>query len=154
MDWSRAKNIILAMLLLVNLFLLGTLGFLKYDEVRSFRESAEGTVRVLASRGIELDKSLITRERDRRRLCIIVRSREREAAVAENLLGPAEVSGSGGNDRYRSALGSIDWRSGGSFDAQLLSTPSALVAALTDAGAHVVSSPTELVKTLRSLLNA
>ena len=82
MEWSRAKNVIIGMLLLVNLFLLGMLGYLKLLETRSFRESVDGTLQVLAARGIEADPSLISHDTDERALCVIVRDREREAALA------------------------------------------------------------------------
>ncbi|MEA4824699.1 MAG: hypothetical protein VB111_11400 [Clostridiaceae bacterium] len=117
MDWSRAKNIVIGMLILVNLFLLGTLGYLKYTEEANFRESVEGTVRVLEARGIAIDESMITKIKDDRRMCVIVRSRDSEAAVAAAFLGATEVSGSGGNDRYRSESGTLSWLSGGMFDA-------------------------------------
>ncbi|MDD6877595.1 MAG: hypothetical protein PUD44_07415 [Clostridiaceae bacterium] len=117
MDWSRAKNIVIGMLVLVNLFLLATLGYLKYTEASNFRESVNGTVRVLKSRGIEVDESLIVKLRDDRRLCVVVRSRETEADVAAAFLGETELSGSGGSDRYRSGSGTLSWLPGGIFSA-------------------------------------
>ena len=134
MEWSRAKNVIIGMLLLVNLFLLGMLGYLKLLETRSFRESVDGTLQVLAARGIEADPSLISRDPDDRALCVIVRDRDREAALAENLLGEAEVSGSGGSDRYRGSRGTVTWRTGGSFDAAFTADARALAAALMASG--------------------
>ena len=134
MDWNRAKNVIICMLLLVNLFLLGMIGYLRLQETRSFRESVEGTVRVLASRGIGVDESLITGKKDERRLCIIERDRTREAAVAQNLLGISEVSASGGNDRYKGEWGTAAWLSGGNFDAGFTANAAQFEQALRDSG--------------------
>ncbi len=134
MDWSRAKNVIIGMLLLVNLFLLGMIGYLRLQETRSFREAAEGTVRVLEARGIQADVSLISDEKDERRLCIIERDRTREAAVATNLLGMTEVTVSGGNDRYKGEWGTAAWLSGGNFDASFTANAAQFEQALRDSG--------------------
>ncbi|NMA08178.1 MAG: hypothetical protein GX929_03555 [Clostridiales bacterium] len=119
MDWSRAKNIIIGMLLLVNVFLLGMYGYLRYTEDRIWNESVAGAAAYLERQGIALDTSLIPRESLRRGLRVIVRDRAAESAAAHALLGDAEVTGSGGNDRYRSAVGSLSWLSGGTVEAQL-----------------------------------
>lgn len=141
MEWGRAKNVIIGMLLLVNLFLLGMLGYLKLAETRSFRESVEGTIRVLEARGIEADASLISQDADERRLCVIVRDQTQEAALAANLLGETEVSGSGGSDRYRSDRGTVTWRSGGSFDAAFAADAAGLASALKASGIGTDGKP-------------
>ncbi len=134
MDWSRAKNIVIGMLILVNLFLFGTLSYLKYTENANFRESVEGTVRVLEARGIAIDESMITKIKDDRRMCVIVRNRESESAVAAAFLGTTEVSGSGGNDRYRGDSGTLSWLPGGMFDAALRADADSLGGLLISSG--------------------
>lgn len=119
MNWNRAKNIILLILVVTNVFLGIYLGYMRITERNMFREAAEGTVQVLKSRGIELDIGLITNEDDDRRLYVIERDQTAEQSIAQTLLEDAKTSGSGGTDHYLSDNGSVSWMTGGFTEGEI-----------------------------------
>lgn len=142
MNWNRAKNIILLMLFLTNLFLACFLGYMNITQQHMFREAAESTVRVLKSHGIELDIRLISNEEDDRRLCVIERDRAAEQVIAQKLMKNSEVSDSGGNDHYVGENGSVTWMSGGFVEGSIASDPASVLSAFSSANAGKLSPDT------------
>ena len=54
MDWSKAKSILIVMLLLLNIFLLVSIGFYKLEDGIS-RETVSNTIKILSSRGVTVN---------------------------------------------------------------------------------------------------
>lgn len=124
MEWSRLKNIIILILLLVNSFLL-VLVAARRGEARQYERTAlEQTIQVLEGQGIEIDaKNLaplgqlppLTVERDL----------EVERKLACALLGDGvEVDNRGGGlYLYRGPWGELSVRPGGELSAELADVP-------------------------------
>lgn len=124
MEWHKAKNIMLALLILVNLVLLGSRAYLASTERREQLAAIEGAAARLHEIGIEVDASLIPAHSPGRRLCIIPRDREAEAAFAGQILSDVTISSQGSTDRYQSDSGLALWRHGGQFEVRTANIPS------------------------------
>ncbi len=117
MEWSKLKNIILIILLLLN-------GFLLFQVVGQARRSAQyaeearsGALEVLRSGGVEMSREALPQEADLPPLRC-ERSRDSEAQMAQALLGSALRTE--GRDAYEGEKGEILFRSDGSFSATFL----------------------------------
>ena len=122
MQWDKVKNILIAILLAVNLFLMGSLvakfwqNWQRADELEAnLRTLAEGYGVTLAE-GFRLpqDKVLPTLSLDR--------SRTDEEAVAQAMLGAdaERTEREDGTVRFESEAGSAEWGADGSLHASLL----------------------------------
>ena len=125
MEWHKAKNIMLALLILVNLVLLGSRAYMSSTERREQQAAAAGAVEYLNTIGITLEPALIPLQSPERSLCIIPRNRDAEAAFAELLLGSSEPQVGGSIDRYASNSGQVVWRHGGQVEVQSPEVPTA-----------------------------
>lgn len=114
MEWSKIKNIILLILLLVNGLLLVQTADREHKSAKYREETRLGAVEVLRQAGYELDPAVLpadaalfplTAERDR----------EAESALAGALLGETVRTDDGGRVAYAEALGEASFRSDGSF---------------------------------------
>ena len=120
MKTARLKNIVIAILALVNVFLLALL--LSHDaQQRAVRRRTEGElVRLYAAAGVELPAALIPREMPRLASADPARDHAAEAAFAETLLGACAIDDVGGGIyRYRGETGACLFRSSGSLEATL-----------------------------------
>lgn len=118
MERSRLKNIIILILVLVNCFLLASLG-LRRSAADSARRRTVGELTALfAEDGVTLDGSAVSNETPQPG-GILARSASTDAAVAAFLLGDgAQMTDEGGGvQTYVSPTGRATFRSGGSFDA-------------------------------------
>ena len=116
MKWSRIKDIILGMLLVVNLILLGLVIQRRQEVVRYEQELQSGTVAVLLQNGITLSEDIVPWE-DMDSAWALVRSTEQEQAVAQGLLGACEKRDEN-PDTYVSDTGSARFRSSGEVQVQ------------------------------------
>lgn len=114
LEWSKVKNIILLILLLVNVLLLGqTVG--QERQSRQYRQEAlDGAVEALRQQGYEVDMSALADERDLVPLSA-ERDRESEERLAQALLGPVSRTEDGVRTSYQGAGGSCWFRGDGSF---------------------------------------
>lgn len=124
MEWHRVKNVILAILMIVNGMLLLVVWNRKTETQRYEQSALNGAVQILAENGIELSsqglENLQARQPGSAR-----RSREAEAALACVLLGET-VEGEnrgGGLYTYSTALGELSFRPGGVLSAELADVP-------------------------------
>lgn len=116
MKWSRIKDIILGMLLVVNLILLGLVIQRRQEVVRYEEELRSGTVAVLSQNGIALSEDIVPWE-DVDSAWTLVRSAEQEAAVAQGLLGECEKRDDN-PDTYANETGSARFRTSGEVQVQ------------------------------------
>lgn len=124
METYRLKNIAIAILLLLNGCLLLLLGYQHLQELRTQRETA-GQLRALyESSQLHLGERVDLNQPALRPLALS-RSKETEQAIAASLLGGDAASDSqgGGIVDYAGEGGTIQFRSGGSFDGSGLHTP-------------------------------
>ncbi len=121
MNWSKAKNIILAMLIAVNIFLLGVIVYTERSSHIAYKQAVSETVAYLESRNISLDPKLLSVDVAKRNTLLIIRDYDAEAAIAETLVNGEEVSRSGGVMRFANDSGTENalWRSGGLFEANI-----------------------------------
>lgn len=120
MEWSRVKNILIILLILVNCFLIGdymTAELKKRAEEAGVRED---TYQILSGLGIKIDRELIPPESGVLYPARIERDLEKEQSSAEKLLGRAEKTEPGGGKiTYSGETGSISFRNGGLFDMEI-----------------------------------
>ena len=120
MKTSRLKNIVIAILALVNVFLLALLVARGAQERSARRRTEEELVRLYANAGVELPAALIPRELPRLAAADPARDQSAEAAFAETLLGACSLEDVGGGIyRYRGEKGACLFRSSGSVEATL-----------------------------------
>ena len=115
MEWSKLKNIIILILLLVNLFLLVMVGVQERDSVRYQEQALSDAVTALGNNGIRLSDEKIPPQMGIGSMTV-QRDRGLEAQLAGALLGECEESDLGsGRYAYESGLGSAEFRSNGNF---------------------------------------
>jgi len=119
MDWSKAKNLIIGMLIAVNVFLLFVCFYTERTRLSVQETAVANAAAYLAERGIELDPTILPQKAEDRSLLLVERDDAAEAMTAEKLIGGSEVSRVGGIVRFSSADGSSTalWRAGGLFEA-------------------------------------
>ncbi|MCR5826718.1 MAG: hypothetical protein K6G54_09135 [Oscillospiraceae bacterium] len=120
MKTSRLKNVVIAILALVNVFLLVLLAG-RYAQERSVRlRTEEELIRLYTDAGVTLPAALIPRELPHLAAAEPARDPSAESAFAETLLGAcAEEDVGGGIYRYRGERGTCLFRSSGSLEAAL-----------------------------------
>ena len=115
MAWSKVKNIIILILLLANLFLLLMIFTQARSSAQYQDQAMTDVLEVLERNGIHLDQEGIPES-----FCtpmVLQRDQEGEPALAVALLGPVEAQDLGsGRHRYRSGLGTAEFRSNGNFN--------------------------------------
>jgi len=119
MDWSKAKNIIIGMLVIVNVFLLVVCWIAERGRLSVQETVVAETVSYLAERGTSIDAAIIPTETDACSTLLVARDFEAEKTLAETLIGGTELSRIGGIVRFSSEDGSSSamWRAGGLFEA-------------------------------------
>lgn len=120
MKTSRLKNIVIAILALVNVFLLALLAARASQERAVRRRTEEELVRLYADAGVELPAALIPRETPRLAAVDLARDQNAEASLAETILGACAAEDVGGGIyRYRGETGDCLFRASGSLEASL-----------------------------------
>ena len=123
MERYRLKNIIILILVLVNVSLLSSLVYRKSEELGMLRRTEEELVALFAASDVTLERSAISWETPPAGVAMS-RSTDREGEFARSLLGEdCRETSQGGISSYRSAAGSLQFRSGGSFDAVFAQSP-------------------------------
>ena len=117
MERSRLKNIIILILVLVNLFLLGSLLLHRTEERAARTRMAQELTTLFAADGVTLDSSCIRSDAPPAGK-VLARDSSAEAGMAALLLGenPTFSDEGGGIYTYCSDSGQAIFRSGGSFD--------------------------------------
>ncbi len=118
MDRYRLKNIIILILVLVNLFLVGSLAIRETSRRSARRTAAEQLVALFAADGIALDPAAVSGETPPAARTLL-RDAELERQAAAALLGNhlSRSDQGGGITTYSSSQGAALFRASGSFDA-------------------------------------
>jgi len=117
LDRRLLKNIIILILLLVNVFLAGSLFYRKRAERDSWENSARQLSELFAADGIALDADLIPQDTPPAGI-VLTRSKTGDSDLAASLLGrPLTQSSAAGGDTYTSSRGSALFRDSGTFEA-------------------------------------
>lgn len=116
MAWSKVKTIIILILLTLNLFLLGLVGYIQLHSARYQAAALREAAAVLERSSIQVDPGILPAEMPLRTVTM-TRDTEREAALAAALLGTdTEIrSTAGGLHIYEAAAGNASFRSSGEF---------------------------------------
>ncbi len=119
MDWKRAKNLILVMLIVVNVFLLGAYIYTERSGWIANEQAIADAVEYLGSQNIFLDPDILPHDDLHRNTVLLVRDYDTESSMAKTLIGGDEESRSGGIVRFTDESGEQNaiWRSGGLFEA-------------------------------------
>ena len=120
MEWSKVKSILLVLLLAVNLLL----GFNIYLRIDAQREGELNGLRsalaLLREKDVQFDEQIFFDMPVQNIAYTGLRSAEREGALAAALLGESSLDEAGGGvSIYTSQAGSVIFRSGGLFEAQV-----------------------------------
>ena len=118
MDWNKAKNLIIFLLVLVNVFLLGNMAYLAYKKEAASRTAVTELTAYLASRGITLDEDTVPRENPGRTVLVLEYEEKLTAAAARVLLEDSALS-AGENGVYSNGAGEISLKPGGYVEARL-----------------------------------
>lgn len=125
MSWSKLKTIIILILLLLNLFLLGLVGFIRLRSARYEASALSEAAAVLELNGIQVQRDGLP-ESMKLAALTVARDTRQEAALAAALLGgevESQASG-GGLYVYRSPMGEASFRSNGEFSVTFSQSPS------------------------------
>lgn len=115
MEWSKLKNIIILILLLVNLFLLAMAGLQQRDSVQYEAQAVTDAIEVLERNGIRFSQENVPGQMKLEPMTV-QRNRDLESGLAQALLGECVLSDlGGGRHSYTSDIGSAEFRSNGHF---------------------------------------
>lgn len=119
MEWSKLKNIIILILLLVNLFLLAMVGVQERGSAQYREQALADAVAVLERNGIDLTEESLPEEMELDSMTV-QRDRETEGVLANALLGECTALDlGGGRYSYEGTLGTAEFRSNGNFSVVL-----------------------------------
>lgn len=115
MRWSKIKNIVIALLLVVDLLLLGQVVLRETESAALRRQAREEAAALLAASGIRVDLEAMPEDRELGPMWC-QRDSGKEAALAAALLGEATLGEDGG---YAGAKGRVWFYSSGEFTVEL-----------------------------------
>lgn len=115
MRWSKIKNIVIALLLVVDVLLLGQVVFQEAESAALRRQAREEAAALLAQNGIRVDLEAMPEDRELGPMWC-ERDSEKEATLAAALLGEAAVGVDGG---YTGSKGRVWFYSSGDFAVEL-----------------------------------
>ncbi|MBQ3055127.1 MAG: hypothetical protein IJC88_03380 [Oscillospiraceae bacterium] len=108
MAWSRVKNLLIAMLVAVNVFLLVVYGLISWRENRNLEQVNRDLLSVADSLGVDLPEHLIRTEVQTLYPMQVYADREADRLIAESLLGVCEETvREDGSFLYRSQAGNL-----------------------------------------------
>lgn len=113
MEWSRAKSVLLAVLLCANLFLAGNLAFQIIQGRAQQRQAMDQVLQLLHQDLGPFDEGMFRQAAGRQPVLAFARSPEKERAAALSLLGTGQSDTEGGVSTFRSAQGQLVFRTGG-----------------------------------------
>lgn len=116
MEWSKVKNIIILILLIVNIFLLVQTAQQERQSQQYREDARSGAVEVLRQQGYEVGPDALPEEKKLAALTA-ERDRESEGRMAEELLGAVQKNDDGVRVSYTGEKGECSFRSNGSFSA-------------------------------------
>lgn len=124
MEWHRMKTIIIAILLVINGFLLVLVGTRRSESLRYEQSALEYAARVLESNGIAVEEHAVA-STVVQNPCVSERSSVREEAAAAALLGQVVESNDlgGGLYSYTADSGTVSFRMGGEIATVLTDDP-------------------------------
>ncbi|WP_312613726.1 hypothetical protein [Oscillibacter sp.] len=117
METHRLKSIIILTLLMMNAFLLGTLGMRQAQQSAARRQATEELVKLFAAEGVVLSEDTVIFDPPPPTLTL-ERDAEAEKTAAAVFLGPELTAADegGGILTYTSALGRAVFRASGAFE--------------------------------------
>ncbi len=121
MAWSKLKNIMLIMLLIVNLFLLALVAVRENRSAQYMKSARENVILTFANSGISVDEENIPWEQTLT-MQVMERDTERERQGAEALLGACTQTGQGGVYSYVGERGSVRFSRSGGLSASFAAT--------------------------------
>lgn len=117
MEWSRVKNILIILLLLVNGFLFAAYMNAELSQRKDEAETRNNVYQILTRLGIEIDPELIPSDSEVLYPARIERDINKEQTIAETILGELNKTELGGGKiTYSSSIGTLGFRNGGFFD--------------------------------------
>lgn len=119
MEWSKIKNIVIIILLLLNAFLLFIVVGREVQDTYSRENARRSAISILRDNGVALEDETVPHNMDHGPM-LITRDLELEREQAARLLGADVAVEARGGDvyRYYNEKGSIQFHSGGEFQAQ------------------------------------
>lgn len=114
MQWSKVKNIIILILVVVNVLLLGQTAGQERQSQKYRQEALEGAIEVLRQQGYEVDAQNLPHQRNLFSMTM-EREKESEEALAQALLGTVSKTEDGIRAVYQGDGGDCWFRSDGSF---------------------------------------
>lgn len=115
MEWSKIKNIVIVLLVVVNLLLLGQVAYREAESANLRRQAREEAAALLAGSGIQVDLDAMPDDRELGPMRC-ERDSGKEAALAAALLGETTLGENGG---YAGAKGRAWFYSSGDFNVEL-----------------------------------
>ena len=100
------------MLVLINLFLLGNLGYLSYRQSAAERQTVEELCAYLQENGVSLDPALVPRKNPGRSVLVLTRDVTSEVSAMSGLLDQSDLSFASGGV-YRNTNGKVSLYNGG-----------------------------------------
>ena len=127
MQWDKVKNILIAILLTINLFLLGNLAVRGWQSHRRTSELEANLRTLVSARGMQLDTAFSFPEDITLPELSLDRSRADEEKIAAAMLGEhAELTEQeDGTVRFESDRGTLEWQADGNVQADYTLTESA-----------------------------
>lgn len=120
MPWTKLKNVILTVLVIVNLCLLGLVAGPAYQSRRQMEQARENAIRFLQDRGVQVKEGVVPRSMDLLPQTVERDLTEEERAAAALLGGAVSAEARGGEVyRYYNENGSVQFHSDGAISAQL-----------------------------------
>lgn len=123
MEWSRAKSVLLAVLLCANLFLAGNLAFQMVQGRAQQRQAMDQVLQLLHQDVGQFDEAMFRQGAGRQPVLAFARSPEKEREAALALLGTGQSDTEGGVSTFRSAQGELVFRTGGELRLSLAAQP-------------------------------
>ena len=127
MQWDKVKNILIAILLAINLFLLGNLAVRGWQSHRRASELEANLRTLVSARGMPLDTAFSLPEDITLPELSLDRSRADEEKIAAAMLGEhaERTEQEDGTVRFESDRGTLEWQADGNVQADYTLTESA-----------------------------
>ena len=127
MQWDKVKNILIAILLTINLFLLGNLAVRGWQSHRRTSELEANLRTLVSARGMQLDTAFSFPEDITLPELSLDRSRADEEKIAAAMLGEhaERTEQEDGTVRFESDRGTLEWQADGNVQADYTLTESA-----------------------------
>ena len=127
MQWDKVKNILIAILLTINLFLLGNLAVRGWQSHRRTSELEANLRTLVSARGMQLDTAFSFPEDITLPELSLDRSRADEEKIAAAMLGEhaERTEQEDGTVRFESDKGTLEWQADGNVQADYTLTESA-----------------------------